>query len=160
VRAPGALLARSPRPVHRRCCGRRGLSGGLGAAGSAAIASVSKGFCVGHNERDGDSPYEAGVVRRKNLGGATAFHRRRVLLVVGDARRAVVQHEKEKGEVKRIVNQFHGAWGGGLSRKGKMAVIRPISAFLMAGTGGGADERHRHEGEGSPVTFLWGERAR
>jgi hypothetical protein len=65
--------------------------------GSAATTSMRKGIYAGHDERDGDSPYEAGDVRRKNSGGATAFRRRRGAPVGGEAHRAVLQQEKEKG---------------------------------------------------------------
>jgi hypothetical protein len=63
ARHRGVLVIRSPCPVCWRWCGRRGLSGGLGAARSTALESVRKGLCDGHDEGLGDSPYEAGDVR-------------------------------------------------------------------------------------------------
>jgi hypothetical protein len=138
-RAAGHALGRSPRPMCRWWRSWRRLSGGLSAAGLAAIASARKGLCTGHDKREGDSPYEPNHVRWKNLGGATAFRRRRRALVAGDAHRTVLQQEKDKGEMRHTVNRFHGAWGGGSPRKGKMAVIRPIPACTVAGTGGGED---------------------
>jgi hypothetical protein len=63
-------------------------------------------------------------VRQKNSSGATGFHRRRGAPVVGDARRAVLQ--QEKGEGRRMVNQFVGTWGGSEPRKGKTKALERI----------------------------------
>jgi hypothetical protein len=120
--------------------------------GLVAIALARKGLCTGHDKRDGDSSYEASHVRWKNSGGATAFRRRRRALVARDAHRAVLQQEKENGEMRHTVNQFHGAWGGGSPRKGKTALIRPILACTVVGNGTGVRER-------DSCGVLWRKRA-
>jgi hypothetical protein len=88
---------------------------------------VRKRLCTRHDESDGDSPYEAGDVRRKNSSGATAFHWWQGAPVARDARRVVLQEEKEKGYVRRMVNWFHGVWGGGSPRKGITVALEWIS---------------------------------
>jgi hypothetical protein len=114
-------------------------------------------LCTGLDEREDDSPYEAddvrqensGDVRQENLGDATTFRWRRGAPGVGDTRQAALQQEKKKGEVRCTVNQFHGAWGVGSSRKGKMAALERISVRWRSsghrrrtcGRGGGGAKR-------------------
>jgi hypothetical protein len=101
---PGALPV--ARPLRWPRCG-----------GICGYSISEEGLCVGHDERDGDSAYEAGDVRQKNSSGTTGFHQRQGAPMVGDAYRAILQ--QEKGEGRHMVNQFVGTWEAANQGRGR-----------------------------------------